>query len=57
MSAEEGCASISQNHNIKMPNSARRRVMQHLQVNDGSFVRIAVIKTALVSWDFYKEDC
>ena len=31
--------------------------MQHLQVNDGSFVRIAVIKTALVSWDFYKEDC
>ena len=31
--------------------------MQHLQVNDGSFVRIVVIKTALVSWDFYKEDC
>ena len=55
VSGEAGCAVTSEDHKIKMHNSAGG--MRNLQVNDGSFVRILVMKTALVGIDFSSEDC
>ena len=57
VSSEAGCGTTSEEHNIKMHNSARGRGMQNLQVNDGSFVRSFVMKTALVDVDFSSQDC